>query len=264
MSELLIDVEIGGDKYSQAQLARIQYERALHVLHEFKYLGAKLYDGEKELSHQDINWLEPARAEQISLDFRTSVGEDGILDLFRDVIEDTDRRWKTFIEGYIDGEVRTGQTDITVSGVSMQETMAGLAGGDSDFALSIMPEHYIVIGGITAGQRGMETFGMFGEPSYVHGIASADVPDHFPFKKDPEYPMTLCGEMRLKSDDTPIHVGALHQLKPLDDGFTMRSIFFCPKAVPQAMADGHRLHFAIEICNGIKAAYAKKTGQAAR
>lgn len=105
MSELVVEVEIDGDKYSQKQLAHIQYERALHVLHELKYLGAKLYDGDEELSHEDINWLEPARAEKISLDFRTRAGEDGILELFGDVIKNTDRRWKDLLKDYVDGDL---------------------------------------------------------------------------------------------------------------------------------------------------------------
>ncbi|MEA4944420.1 MAG: hypothetical protein VB080_08275 [Propionicimonas sp.] len=258
MSELTIGVTIDGETYTQAQLAQFQYQRALHVLHELKRLGATLYDGDHELSDIDINWLEPARAEQISLDYRIGLGEQSTLDLFKDVLADTDQRWKEFNADYVDGDLRTGQVDLEVTGITVQEALGAIGGGTSESQLAIMPEHYIVAGDVHTGQRGMETFGMFGEPTAIHGTAAKEIPASFPFTRDPDYPILIFGETLLRSDDTPTHLGACHQAKPGPDGFAMKSIFFCPKTVPQAMADGHKIHFAIELSNAFKAARAKR------
>ena len=75
MSDLSYTVTIDKVAYTDEQLARYEYERTLHVLHELKRLGADVRDGGRALSHTDINWLEPERAAQISLDIRESLGE---------------------------------------------------------------------------------------------------------------------------------------------------------------------------------------------
>lgn len=258
-NNLTIDVTIAGETYTPRQLARFQYERALHVLHELKDLGADLRDGDHELTHVDINWLEPQRAEEISLDYRSSLGEEGALALYGEVLEDTERRWKQWLEGYEDGAVIWSQTDLSVSGVSVQEALGAIGGGEEHTQLALMPEHFIVVGDVSEGQRGMETFGMFGEPTYIRGTASEAPPAAFPFAKDPTFLKSMFGEVHLKRDDTNIHLGAFHQFRPTAEGFDMRSIFFCPAAAPQAIADGHTIHFALELTNAIKSAHAAKT-----
>ena len=77
MSELAYSVTIDGQPWSQEQLRRVECERTLHVLHEMKSLGAPIKDGDKELSHIDINWPDPKRTMEISLETRASLGEDG-------------------------------------------------------------------------------------------------------------------------------------------------------------------------------------------
>lgn len=258
MTELAYTVTIDGQAYTDEQLARYEYERTLHGLHELKMLGADVRDHGRELSHIDINWLEPADAIRISLDVRAALGEQRALELFADVLADSERRWKEFNRGYVEGEVHAGTIEIEAHGVGIPETMEIIGGAKSERdALAAMPEHYIIIGDITTGQRGAESFGMFGEPVYVHGEASPEIPAAMPFSKDPAFPMTVYGKFLLKSDDTGINVGACHQFRPTPDGFAMKSTFFCPKAAPKAIADGHKLHFAIEIVNSMKIAHAK-------
>ncbi|MFT4297054.1 MAG: hypothetical protein QM582_16755, partial [Micropruina sp.] len=224
-----------------------------------KRLGVPIVDGDRELSHIDINWLEPERAKQISIDTRASLGEARVLEIFADVLADTDRRWTAFSRAYLPGELHTGTIEIEADGVGVPETMAVLGGAEDErAALAVMPEHYIVIGDIGTGPRGMEAFGLFGEPAYVHGVAASEIPAELREAADPAYPMKVCGEMLLKSDDTPLHLGALHQFRPTPTGFALKSTFFCPASAPAAIAEGHKLHFAIEVTNSIRAAYAAK------
>lgn len=61
--------------------------------------------------------------------------------------------------------------------------------------------------------------------------------------------------MLFKRDDTPIHVGAYHMFRPNPDGFELKSTFFCPGKAPKAIADGHKMHFAIELVNSARYAH---------
>lgn len=177
------------------------------------------------------------------------------------MLRDTDARWKRFNETYVQGQVHVGQTDFVVSGVAFQDLLDSLGGGQKRDSLAVMPEHYIITGSVATGQRVMETFGMFGEPTdSTFGSPTPAPPEGFPFARDPYFPMGMCAHIKLNSDGTPINVGAMHQIKPSPDGFELRSMFWCPATAPQAIADGHTLHFALEISNACKLAYAKKAG----
>lgn len=261
MSNLNIEVKIDGEIYTDAQLAQYEYQRALHVLHELKALGADVHDSGRKLSHEDINWLEPEKVKQISLDIRNSLGEQGTLNLFKDAEADAECRWKEYIKDYDPTQSHIGVTEIHVTGITIPEVLPVVGGGKGErFALEIMPEHYIVKGNIVAGeqQRGMEAFGMFGEPTFITGTASKDIPEGLPIEKDPSYPKSMFGETLLKSDGTNIHIGAFHQFRPEQGGFSMKSTFFCPGRAPKAIADGHKIHFALELTNSMKIAYSLK------
>lgn len=261
MTALEIEVMIDGEKYTDAQLSQYAYQRDLHVLHELKALGVKVTDQGQELSHKDINWLAPQKAADISLNIRQNLGADGAHKLFKEVEEDTDRRWKEYLKDYRPEDSHVGVTEIRVKGVTIPETLPVMGGGHGEkAALAINPEHYIVQGAITNGERqyGMEVFGMFGEPTYITGKAAQEIPAGLPFKKDPTYVKSMVGETLLGSDFTNIHLGAMHEFLPEENGFKMKSTFFCPGTAPQAIAEGHKIHFALELTNSMKIAYQMK------
>jgi hypothetical protein len=264
VSDLTYTVTIDGLPWHEDQLRRVEYERTLHVLHELKALGVPLKDGDRELSHIDLNWLDPERARRVSLDAREGLGEDGFLELYRETLADSERRWKEWASNYDPAQVHTAEIIIEANGIGIQETMSVLGGAaDHRDALSVNPEHFIVIGDIETGQRGAETFGMFGGPIYMHGVAHDTLPEGLPVQKDPTFPIALFGEMATKSDDTNFHVGALHQFRPTEDGFVAKSIFIAPGKAPKAIADGHKIHFALEIVNSMYVAHARQLSQAA-
>lgn len=181
MSEFSARIVIDGCDCPQDYLDRLEYDRTLHVLHEMKYLGATVRDGEKDLSHEDINWLEPDKAKRVCFELRASLDEQKMLDLFEGAETDAERRWKEFNENFDPSDLRTSVTEISIVGATFQDVMAIMNGVVSDTSgLSVYPEHYIVIGDVESGQRGMEAFGMFGEPTFVHGIGGAEIPEGFP------------------------------------------------------------------------------------
>jgi hypothetical protein len=264
VSDLTYTVTIDGLPWREDQLRRIEYERTVHVLHELMGLGVPIKDGDRELTHIDLNWLDPERAGQISLEARDALGEDGFLEVYADVLADSERRWKAWAADYDPADVHTAEIIIEAQGVGFAETMSIIGGAASQRdALATNPEHFVIIGDIETGQRGAETFGMFGEPIYMHGVAHDTLPEGLPVQKDPSFPIAIFGEMATKSDDTNFHVGALHQFRPTEDGFVVKSTFVAPGSAPKAVAAGHKIHFALEIINSMKIAHAQKLAQAA-
>lgn len=260
MSTFSFRVTIDGEEYTEKQLARYEHARTLHILHEMQRLGAQFRDGDRVLTHEDLNWLEPEQAAQLLLDKKDSMSEQEMLALFDGPSRDAERRWKEYVRDYDPTQVHLGVTEVVVQGVTIPEAMAILGGAENKRqALGTFPDHLIVIGDIQTGQRGMEVFGLLGEPVYVYGVSSDKIPEGLPIQEDPTYPLRVCGEMLLKRDDTPIHVGACHMFRPAPDGFAIRSTFFCPGKAPAAIAAGHQLHFAMEIVNSARCAYENKT-----
>lgn len=260
MSEFTARVIIDGEPYSEKQLAAYQYARTLHVLHEMKRLGVQFQNGAHTLTDEDLNWLDPVEAEQLLLDQKERMSEQEMLALFDVPERDAERRWKEYARDYDPAQAHLGVTEIFVTGVTVPETMVILGGAENKRqALGTFPDHFIVIGDIQSGQRGMESFGMFGEPVYVHGVSAAQFPEGLPLQEDKSYPVRVFGEMLLKRDDTPIHVGAYHMFRPTPDGFALKSTFFCPGKAPAAIAQGHKLHFAMEVVNSARCAYENRS-----
>lgn len=200
-----------------------------------------------------MNWLPPEQAKDLLLKTKLDLGVQGIENVLKDVLEGSDRRWKAWVSEPIEQQgVWMSQTEFEFEGVTIQVFQQMMQNAELAWGLRIMPEHYLFEGAVSSGtQRIMETFGCFGEPTDTVGHF-APVPDYVPFVRDERYPTSLTGAIFLKSDDIPIYVGAIHELAPTANGFMQKSTFWCPKNAPKAIADGHNLHFAIEIVEGIK------------
>ncbi|MGM9525035.1 MAG: hypothetical protein ACI3U1_02070 [Peptococcaceae bacterium] len=251
MSSIKLTTMIDDELYTSAQLNRIYYERTLHVLQELLSLGVTLpsEDG-TPLSARDLNWLEPEKAIALLVDAHMKLGPEGTLQVYHDILLDSDRRWHQYNEIPIEEQgCHIGTCLTQVAGISpnvFQERVSTMHVGSLPF--QIMPEHYLAKGDITVEkQTVIETFGLFGEPTYFYGTASSVIPSYVPVKRLEDYPAIMAGECHLVHDDFNIHVGAIHQIKPLPDGVDIFSSFFCPKCAPKAIADGHKLHFALEI-----------------
>lgn len=63
----------------------------MHALHELKALGVQVMDNGRKLTHEDINWLEPQKVAEISLNIRQNLGADGVHEVFKEVEEDAER-----------------------------------------------------------------------------------------------------------------------------------------------------------------------------
>ncbi|MFD1433002.1 hypothetical protein [Lacticaseibacillus yichunensis] len=251
MTKFQMTITINGEIYTTAQLKRFKYERALHVLHELQALGVNLpaEDGHA-LTSIELNWLDPDAAMALLVKAHETLGQTGTRALFSPVLADSDRRWHAWNERPITTQgVRLGTTHIQVQGIDIkayQAQMQTAQNGATPF--QIMPEHYLVSGDVTGGRQTiMETFGMLGEPTLTYGTASQTIPVYVPVKRLADHPALMSGETFLVADDLNIHVGAIHQVQPLPDGLDIQSTFFCPHNAPAAIAEGHTIHFALEL-----------------
>ena len=255
MTEFSLKITLNGAEYTDEQLQRLKYERALHVLHEFKQLGVKITDEDgKEYSDIDLNWLEPEKAIDLLVKTHAKLGTDETLKIMKPVLEDSAKRWSDFNKRPIEEQgCWVGTTKFEVKGLAFKEFQAQFAtaqNGDTPF--KIMPEHYGVVGSIDEGQTIVEAFGCFGEPVVTEGVNSQQIPEYTGVERHEDYPMIIAGELSLKETGENIHVGAIHQFKPTEDGFNIISSYFCPKDAPEAIAQGHTIHFALEIGEMIK------------
>lgn len=258
-----VQVRIGGRVMDDQELDRYQYERCLHVLHELKYLGAEIRDGGQSLTHHDINWLLPDEAERVLFGTREELGACGTIHLLKGVLADSDRRWKRFNRTPIEEQgVWLGQTDFEVEGMDIAAIHALLNIEERHIGLMVMPEHYQFEGVMGSTKlRIVETLGMFGEPTDSDVRLGKQLPSFLPDTvRDPDFPLMVVAESFLRSDGSAAHFGVVHQLKPKRLGFQQRSIFFCPKNAPKAIAEGQTLHFALEFRNGLRHAHDRLGG----
>lgn len=181
------------------QLARVEYERALHVLHEMKLLGASIEDDGRGLTDSEIDWLESADAERVLLRMKQKLGKDGIISLYHDVLADSDRRWRMWACSYDPSHAHTGVTEIAIRGISVAETVSVL--GDACGPITVFrtfAEHLLGEGSIATGQFIIEIFALLGEPTCTHGVASRGaIPEGIPVVRDPSYPACPIGKTML-------------------------------------------------------------------
>jgi len=270
---LKIDVQIDGERYAQKQLDRYEHERTIQMLHQFKYLGVDIVDNGKSLSFFDINWLEPVDAKRISIDTRMKLGDEGFLNLFDDILMDSEKRWRSFSAVPIAEQgFQLAEVILNVSGLkfeqlvpadkvdtNLEESNFAMLSEDKCARLSVFPEHYIMGGSTVENFHGsVETVGMFGGPiALIPGEITPGIPDHIPIRFDPEYPIAFTAEVNFNSDGSPVNLGVVHAFRPTENGFVQKSTLFLPNNAPKALADGHKLHFAIELINDYIATYEK-------
>jgi hypothetical protein len=253
---------IDGQAYSYAYLARIQYERQLHVLHEMKRVGATITDGEKVLSDDDINLLSTADARRVCIAAREAYDPQGIKALFRTQLQESDQLWKERTLGFGDGDpmdrMRLAVTDMEVHGFTLDDMrrMNSDMEAMKKTGAAMNPEHYFV-GTWERGIHGMEAFGMYGGPSEVKVLVDPSI--QAPLVRDPSYPIVTTGRTLLASDETPINIIPFHQFKPIDGGIGVKLAVFFPPRTPQEIVDGHKIHLAIEFWESFRVATGEVT-----
>ncbi|BBD99643.1 hypothetical protein SAMIE_1031440 [Sphingobium amiense] len=252
MRDLQLSCLIDGCSYSAKQLDGVQYRRHVHALHTLMRLGAVVNRRGQPLSHDAIDRLLPEDAREVSIATRQAYGPDGLKELYRDQLLESDKMWRAANDAAADAPLLLAQTDITVVGVSLEDLskVVGLNAIHHVYA-ALHPDHDFAIGDETCLEH-METFGHFGGPTWL--FAHPDKSISVPVERDEEYPMLMAGHTTLASDGTPMNLYAYHQFKPLENGFAIKQCAAFPPNTPLPIVDGHKLHLAIEIWEAAKLA----------
>jgi hypothetical protein len=254
MAELHVQCTIDGRDYSYEQLARIQYERQLHVLHEMKRLGATIKQADKALSDDEINLLRTDEARAVCIAAREAYDPAGIKALFKTQLQESDLLWKDRAQGFSDGDpMPLAVTDLAVHGFALEDLRKMNSDLDAMKAngAAMNPEHYFV-STWERGIHGMEAFGMYGGPTEVKVVVDPSI--QAPLVRDPSYPIVTTGYTILASDETPIHIIPFHQYKPIEGGIAVKLAVFFPTRTHQEIVDGHKIHLAIEFWEAFRLA----------
>ncbi|MEU0468364.1 hypothetical protein ABZ215_30550 [Amycolatopsis sp. NPDC006131] len=246
MPEITTACSIDDRPWSGEQLAAVEYDRHRHVLHEMKRLGASIEHAGSRLTHEEIDFLNPAEARTASITARQSYGVDGITHLYRDLLQASDRMWKDVNAGTgKKGTMQFATADVTVTGLNIEELRGalGAASLSRDYA-TLNPDHYFIEEN-GDGMHAMETFGMYGAPTEMNLIANPAIP--VPVEPAAGYLILTAGSTSLASDGTEINVLAFHQYKPLENGFAVKLGSLYPATTPRQIVEGHKVHMAIEF-----------------
>lgn len=240
-------------------MKEIEYERAKHVLHEMKSLGAKVEGQGKVLSDQDIDALSIEQALKINIDTRNQYSMSEMQELYKEPLKVSDAMWKTANEGFKFGrdQMQESHAHLIVKGINpsvltnVMQDPEKLGESSADSSAIMNPEHFF-ISPRKDGLEGMETFGMYGEPSDMIVKVENDLKTQI--KRDPDYPIVSAGFPVLSSDGTPMHNIPYHQFKPIEGGLDIKLAVLLPPKAPKEIAKGHKWHLAIEFWKMMKAA----------
>ncbi|GAA4899809.1 catechol 2,3-dioxygenase-like lactoylglutathione lyase family enzyme [Streptomonospora salina] len=94
MCDAAIGCSIDHRSWSRSQIAMVEYNRHIHVLHEMKRLGAAIEHDGIPLTHDEINFLNASDARDACVAARQTHGIDGMTHLYQDLLRASDRMWK--------------------------------------------------------------------------------------------------------------------------------------------------------------------------
>lgn len=256
-----MNVVIDGQSYTTEQLDVIQYEREKHVLQEMIHLGAKVMDGDKQLSYDDVNFLSTEDSRRILVATKAGLGERGTIDLYKDSIEAMNELWRKVSAGYRkDSPMQECSAYMEIEGLTipqLQEAIRSSVNGEGTDTYSSNPEHFtdLKIEGLARNEKcGIETMGMYGGPLPV--IVIFDPTMLGEAKVEEGWSILTAGTSKLL-DGTPRYDNAVHQVRPKENGFDLKMTVYFPAGVPKEMVKGHQIHLAIEFVEGLRIACRK-------
>jgi hypothetical protein len=244
---------VDGEAWTPAQIEELEYQRGIFCLHSLKRHGIKVADGACELSDDEIDYLSMADVKKVSLEARSRVTGEAVIDAYRDSFRLSDSMWKEL--GFSQEKaMKVSHCDIEVDGMTLPQFMEIMKRmqADKKVALAAHPEHFH---GIVTDDKILcvEPFGMYGTPT----LCRVDV---LPIDRlgprirediDPECPVSQAGRAFLMDGVTEIN-SPFHQYKPLENGFIAKTAVYWPEGTPDEIVHGHSLHLAVEFYNGLK------------
>ncbi len=252
-----INFSVDGRMVSQNEIRIKELERYRVAFKKMTDAGATLLGEIGAISCEEACDLPLEKAKDALARSKAAIGRQGMVDLLHDSIAQSDAMWKEIARSSpCRKNLQAGIVEVHAKGVTLPQFMLvnqkNAKANNLEGPSRIHPEHYSFFAGAGGSQTIIETFGMYGEPSYLYLKTVND--GWTPIAPDADTAMTMLGSTYLANGKIDTKVIGYHQFKPCNDGIKVKLGVFLPQAAPEAMLEGHKWHLLVEFNNALDAA----------
>ncbi len=256
-SEFEITFTVDGKIVAEDSIRSMEAQRYRVAFGKMADSGASLLHNGSRISLRQACELPLQQAKSALAETKVSIGRKGMIELLHDSIQRSDAMWKEIAsESPYRFSLQQGAVEVHAKGITLpmfmmfnkSMTKANELGGPSH----IHPEHYSFEAGAGGSQTIIETFGMYGEPSYLHLEPGKD--DWRPVEPDADTVTSMMGNTYLVNGKVDTKLVGFHQFKPCNDGLKIKLGVYLPQAAPKEMLEGHKWHLLVEFNNALHCA----------
>jgi hypothetical protein len=263
MANVRVTVTVDGRDVPESEILALHLERAKKTLAKMLELGGPPTLLGVAITERDIDEFDLQRAKDALRETKQRLGNDGLVAIYAKELRKTDQMWREIAAASpSDVDLQPSTAEITADGLTMGKFMAAfykMTKGDRAMFFDIHPEHFITESPRLTEATCMEVFGMYGGPTYMALTARRRGHGYEPIPIDADTSVAMVADCRLMSDGTPMKMIGLHQFKVTPRGILLKAGVFLPAAAPKEIVEGHKLHLAVEMFNGMKFAGETKT-----
>lgn len=213
--------------------------------------------GAGDLSELDILRLEAAAGNRAATFLKNALGQEKLIELIQEQADATTQRWKGWLEE-CQGRLRAEVTTFHVTGLAPEAFFGYIAeNAGQTLQFKMHPEHYVSyfadgLGGESVigepwGSAMILSYAAFGEPDLLR---AAGIDLDLVWEPDALYRPAAVG----RASDGTFLCAVMHQILPLEGGFTFKTCAFLPEAVPADVLVGIEEHALVEFTNMIRVA----------
>ena len=263
MGNLTVTVTVDGRNIPDSEIFKLHLERAQKTLSDMLELGAAPTFNGVDIKQSEIDKFDLQQAKDSLLETKLRLGNDGLRSIYKDELLASDQMWREIAAASpSDRDFQPSMAEIVADGLTLGEFMTAFSGmmikKDLSMFFDIHPEHFITefpkLGQATC----MEVVGMYGGPTYMAMDMTTRGKGFRPIPIDSDTKVAMLGNGRLMSDGTSMKLFGLHQFKATARGMMLKAGIFFPAATPKEMVEGHKMHLAVEMSNGMRFAHHAK------
>lgn len=254
MPNQTITFRVDGKVVPEQEIRDKELERARVALHTLYGLGANISFNGADIDEDTAMAMSLEEAKTALAQSREAIGRQRMIPLLQPLISQSDAMWHEIAASSPYREkLQASYVEAETTGIELQQFLMfnrSLATHDDLYIPSMVhPEHYYFEAGAGGTQTIIETFGMYGEPSYMYLEPPKD--GWKPVRPDTDTRFSMVGNTYLASDRSDTKLIGMHQFKEKTDGFKVKLGVFLPAAAPKEMVEGHKWHMLIEFDNGL-------------
>ncbi len=256
-----ISFTVDGKAVDERQIRAVEEQRYRIAFKKLADTGADLVHHGGKISLEQACQLPLDQAKDALAQTKTAIGRPAMIEFLHDSIEASDAMWTDIARNSPRREsLQQGIVEVHARGVTLPMFMlfnrAMMKANSLDGPSRVHPEHYSFEASGGGSQTIIETFGMYGEPSYLYLEPGKD--DWRPIQPDPDTVMCMMGNTYLAHGRVDTKLVGFHQFKPCDDGIKVKLGVFLPQAAPKEMLEGHIWHLLVEFNNALHIAAAQR------